>query len=144
MASISTTRSFHAPPSAPALGSSAAAPLPFAPTLGMQSRQSQPASLRVSDHSARLTPPLAAPPPPLVLSANPASTNEERKVPYAGAEHTLGPTFSEEEDGDDSEWIAGRMAAVLNMGGPAGNYATGQAAVSISRRSAWKKLTVED
>jgi hypothetical protein len=131
MTSTSNMRPFRASPSAPVIGSSAAAPLPFAPTLGSQSRQPQPASFRVSAPSARLTTPLAAPPPPLVLAANPASTNEERKVRYAGAEHTLGPTFSEEEDGDDSEWIAGRMAAVLNMGGAAGTYGASHASVSF-------------
>ena len=57
----------------------------------------------------RLTTPLGPPPPPLQLSLNPLSTNQGRKIPYAGAEHTLGPTFSEEEDGDDSEWIANKM-----------------------------------
>jgi len=57
-----------------------------------------------------MTTPLAAPPPPLNLAVNPASTNHGRKIRYAGAEHTLGPTFSEEEDGDDSEWIANKMA----------------------------------
>ncbi|GFZ45012.1 hypothetical protein JCM24511_02738 [Saitozyma sp. JCM 24511] len=51
--------------------------------------------------SARLTTPLAPPPPPprhLV----------DRQGRYG--QHTLGPTFSEEEDGDDSEFIAGKMA----------------------------------
>ncbi|ORY30545.1 hypothetical protein BCR39DRAFT_587811 [Naematelia encephala] len=37
---------------------------------------------------------------------------EERRVRYAGAEHTLGPTFSDEEDGDDSAYIASQMAAL--------------------------------
>jgi hypothetical protein len=56
------------------------------------------------------TTPLAAPPPPLNL----VSTNQGRgnaNLPaFAGARHTLGPTFSEEEDGDDSQFIAEKMA----------------------------------
>lgn len=54
-----------------------------------------------------------------------------RKIPYAGAEHTLGPTFSEEEDGDDSAWIASKMA-VLGLD-PQGVPYNGQYAAKVSQ-----------
>ncbi|WRT67977.1 uncharacterized protein IL334_004951 [Kwoniella shivajii] len=63
--------------------------------------------------SNRLTTPLAPPPPPpLYMSAHDHMAGPERQVRYAGADHTLGPTFSEEEDGDDSAFIAAKMAAL--------------------------------
>jgi hypothetical protein len=55
-----------------------------------------------------------------------------RKVPYAGAEHTLGPQFSEEEDGDDSEWLASKMA-VLGLD-PQGVPYNGKLASKVSLR----------
>jgi len=97
-------RSFHQTLSPATSG--AGHPLPFAPTLG-----DRPTS-RPSAPGSRMATPLAAPPPPLNLTANPASTNLGRRVPFAGAEHTLGPTFSDEEDGDDSEWLANKMAVL--------------------------------
>ncbi|WVQ73407.1 hypothetical protein IAR50_002979 [Cryptococcus sp. DSM 104548] len=61
----------------------------------------------------RVTTPLAAPPPPpLHLSSHRHAPGPERQIRYAGADHTLGPTFSEEEDGDDSAFIAAKMAAL--------------------------------
>ncbi|KIR27450.1 hypothetical protein I309_03656 [Cryptococcus deuterogattii LA55] len=61
----------------------------------------------------RLTTPLAPPPPPpLHLSSHRHGPGPERQIRYAGADHTLGPTFSEEEDGDDSAFIAAKMAAL--------------------------------
>jgi hypothetical protein len=51
------------------------------------------------------------PPPPLRLPAG-ETAKDDRKIKYAGAEHTLGPTFSDEEDGDDSNFIASKMAAL--------------------------------
>lgn len=89
---------------------SAAIPLPFAPTLGGLTTNSP---LQQSRPASRLTTPLAAtPPPPLRLSASEESAKHHRKVKYAGVEHTLGPTFSDEEDGDDSTFIASKMAAL--------------------------------
>ena len=55
------------------------------------------------------TTPLAAPPPPLNLLAGQGRGNANLPA-FAGARHTLGPTFSEEEDGDDSQFIAEKMA----------------------------------
>jgi hypothetical protein len=55
------------------------------------------------------TTPLAAPPPPLNLLAGQGRGNQNLPA-FAGARHTLGPTFSEEEDGDDSQFIAEKMA----------------------------------
>ncbi|ODN73991.1 hypothetical protein L202_07484 [Cryptococcus amylolentus CBS 6039] len=61
----------------------------------------------------RVTTPLAAPPPPpLHMSSHRHVPGPERQIRYAGADHTLGPTFSEEEDGDDSAFIAAKMAAL--------------------------------
>ncbi|WVW84894.1 hypothetical protein I302_106929 [Kwoniella bestiolae CBS 10118] len=61
----------------------------------------------------KLTTPLAPPPPPpLYMSAHDHSSGPERQVRYAGADHTLGPTFSEEEDGDDTAFIAAKMASL--------------------------------
>ncbi|OCF57046.1 hypothetical protein L486_05904 [Kwoniella mangroviensis CBS 10435] len=63
--------------------------------------------------SHQLTTPLAAPPPPpLYMSAHDHSSGPERQVRYAGADHTLGPMFSEEEDGDDTAFIAAKMASL--------------------------------
>ncbi|WWC62796.1 uncharacterized protein I303_105393 [Kwoniella dejecticola CBS 10117] len=63
--------------------------------------------------SSRLTTPLAPPPPPpLYMSAHDHASGPERQVRYAGADHTLGPSFSEEEDGDDTAFIAAKMAAL--------------------------------
>jgi hypothetical protein len=57
------------------------------------------------------TTPLAAPPPPLhLLPSQGRSHHPHHSLPaYAGARHTLGPTFSEEEDGDDTQFIAEQM-----------------------------------
>jgi hypothetical protein len=49
---------------------------------------------------------------------------------YASNEHTLGPTFSEEEDGDDSDWIASKMAS-LGLDPNGKPYAGGFAQVSV-------------
>lgn len=71
------------------------------------------------------TTPLGPPPPPPPLSLSTShgrSRQPNQNFPaYAGARHTLGPTFSEEEDGDDSEFIAEKMA---NLG--LGKYGQGQ------------------
>ncbi|KAK8858763.1 hypothetical protein IAR55_002992 [Kwoniella newhampshirensis] len=63
--------------------------------------------------NSRLITPLAPPPPPpLYKSSHEHGPGPDRQVRYAGADHTLGPTFSEEEDGDDSAFIAAKMAAL--------------------------------
>ncbi|WVN90562.1 uncharacterized protein L203_105801 [Cryptococcus depauperatus CBS 7841] len=63
--------------------------------------------------NGRLTTPLAPPPPPpLHMSAHSHGPGPDRQVKYAGADHTLGPTFSDEEDGDDSAFIAAKMASL--------------------------------
>lgn len=61
--------------------------------------------------ASRFTTPLAAPPPPLhLLSAQQGRGTHNMHLPaYAGARHTLGPMFNDEEDGDDSAFIAQQM-----------------------------------
>lgn len=58
------------------------------------------------------TTPLAAPPPPLNLLTSNQGRGNTNLPAFAGARHTLGPTFSEEEDGDDSQFIAEKMAVL--------------------------------
>ncbi|WWD18658.1 hypothetical protein CI109_103111 [Kwoniella shandongensis] len=86
----------------------------FASTFGSPSPFSGAASTpTVNIPNNRLTTPLAPPPPPpLYKSAHEHVPGPDRQVRYAGADHTLGPTFSEEEDGDDSAFIAAKMAAL--------------------------------
>lgn len=62
--------------------------------------------------ASRYTTPLAAPPPPLhLLSAQQGRGTHNMHLPaYAGARHTLGPMFNDEEDGDDSAFIAQQMS----------------------------------
>ena len=62
--------------------------------------------------ASRFTTPLAAPPPPLhLLSSQQGRGAHNMHLPaYAGARHTLGPMFNDEEDGDDSAFIAQQMA----------------------------------
>ena len=77
-----------------------APPLPFAPTLGTRS----PAAFTPSPNHA-----LNRLPAPFARSTAATSHASPR---YRGLEHTLGPTFSEEEDGDDSAFIASKMAVL--------------------------------
>ncbi|OCF35128.1 hypothetical protein I316_03169 [Kwoniella heveanensis BCC8398] len=62
--------------------------------------------------SNRMTTPLAPPPPPPLYMSSHEYGADRQQTRYAGADHTLGPTFSEEEDGDDSAFIAAKMAAL--------------------------------
>ncbi|KAK4689675.1 hypothetical protein P7C73_g412, partial [Tremellales sp. Uapishka_1] len=87
--------------------------LPFGSTLGASSFPSHHGAAQPKQPiSNRISTPTGPPPPPLKLGPDPGTPKEGRRVRYAGAEHTLGPTFSEEEDGDDSAFISGRMAAL--------------------------------
>ena len=56
-------------------------------------------------NSARMAPSLA-------LNANASHWLPRQLFNGGGAERTLGPSFSEEEDGDDTEWVASRMEAL--------------------------------
>lgn len=154
MSSIAHQQTYTAPrasPSAAGYNPGTLAPMPFAPTLGAQSTGPNPYNTRLS------TPLATAPPPPLHLTSSappiPRNSHQQqfrrdhsspsygedkghsatgvgRRMKYASNEHTLGPTFSEEEDGDDSDWIASKMAS-LGLDPNGKPYAGGFAQVSV-------------
>jgi hypothetical protein len=92
-----------------------------------------------------ITTPLGPPPPPPPLSLS--TSHGRTRAPhhsfpaYAGARHTLGPTFSEEEDGDDSEFIAEKMAKLgLGKYGQGPGQAQAQDRQNVSHQSSFYTL----
>lgn len=84
----------------------------FTPTLDVPPRLAN----IVTPVATPLATPLAPPPPP-PLHASPSNGNLHVAFKNSGS-HTLGPTFSDEEDGDDSDFIAAKMAALgIDRGG---------------------------
>lgn len=85
----------------------------FTPTLDVPPRLAN----IVTPVSTPLATPLAPPPPP-PLHASPSNPNLCVSFTSGSGSHTLGPTFSDEEDGDDTDFIAAKMAALgIDRGG---------------------------
>lgn len=99
-------------------------PLPAAPPQTLDVPPRLASALTTPLHTPLATPLAPPPPPPIHLSSSQPHT---RSVPYAGVDHTLGPSFSDEEDGDDTDFMAAKMASLglegnRNNNGPAAGY----------------------
>ncbi|BEJ17297.1 hypothetical protein CspHIS471_0606980 [Cutaneotrichosporon sp. HIS471] len=96
---------------APRFRSHAAPPMgmPLAPPSTLDVPPRLAAALATPIPTPLATPLAPPPPPPIHMSSSQPHIRSER---YAGVDHTLGPIFSDEEDGDDSDYIAAKMTSL--------------------------------